>query len=251
MSNEIKLEIHDRKTGDRRIEEAELPVEIGKSPSGPSRIVLAADRQTVSRSHGRLELRDANLTYIDTSSNGTTVSGQLIKGGERRVGAGDLIAIEDYAIRILSQLAITLKLTDAKLAQLSDMRVGTDQSSVVTRVGDALALHKGDAGDGLSDTAILELSFDGAAVTVEAKNDADGLDVRINNRAVDLPAQASPGDVVSVGQNRIEILSVGQEKIVCGNPSCHLLNDLPFEENCVWCGYYLAASGSFTRVTPA
>ena len=251
MSDGIKLEVHDHKTGVRRTEEADLPIEIGKSPGGPNRIILAADRQTISRSHGRLERHGADLTYIDTSSNGTTVGGQLIKGGQCRVDAGDLITIEDYAIRIVGQEAVTLKLTDAKLAQLSDIRVATDESCVVVGDGGSLSFRKGDADNGVSDAAILELSFDGAAFTVDSNLDADAPEILINNRAVNLPARASPGDVLLVGQDRIEVLRGGQEKIVCGNPSCHLLNDLPFEENCVWCGYYLAASGSFTRVTPA
>ena len=62
--------------------------------------------------------------------------------------------------------------------------------------------------------------------------------------------QARLNDVVGLGADRFEILQPDMPKIVCGNPACHLLNDLPFEENCTWCGFYLAASGSFTRVTP-
>ncbi len=250
MSDGIKLDIHDRKTGDRRIENTGLPVEIGKSPSGANGIVLGDDRPTVSRRHGRIERRGAELRYIDTSSNGTTIDGQLIKGGERTIEAGELIFIEDYAIQIVGQETVSLKCTDAQLAPLADLRIATDESCLVCQDGETFTLKKKVADQDGADV-VLEMSFDGAVFLVESRSDENAPEVRLNNRSVNLPARANLGDVVTIGANRIELLGGGQQKIVCGNPECHLLNDLPFEENCVWCGYYLAASGSFTRVTPA
>lgn len=250
MSDRIKLEIFDRKTGERRIEETSLPAEIGKSPGGPNRIVLAADRPTISRSHGRFERRGDELRFVDTSSNGTTVGAERIKGIECRIRPEDEITIEDYAIRVVVEQTIALKLTDMKLTQLADKRVAAGGACIVTRDVGAFALQRPDELDDSAGSTVLELSFDGAAVSIDPKAGADVPEIRINNRTVSLPARASPGDVILVGDNRIEVLRSGQEKIVCGNTSCHLMNDLPFEENCVWCGYYLAASGSFTRVTP-
>ena len=74
--------------------------------------------------------------------------------------------------------------------------------------------------------------------------------VTVNNGPVrNARVEARPFDVIAIKGDRLELLQPNHEKIVCGNPECHLLNNLPFEENCTWCGYYLAASGSFTRVT--
>lgn len=246
MSESIKLEIHDRKSGERRSEAPLMPVELGKFPQGSSTIQFAPDRETISRSHGRIEQAADGIYYVDTSSNGSKVAGERIKKEKRRLKPGDVIEIEQYEITVLESHALALKLTDTNLSPISELSIEPDESRAVVQNGDALTLKPA----GADDEPLALLSFNGSRLTVSQPEGATATDIRINNRTVSLPAQASPGDVIAIGQYRIEALLRGQEKIVCGNPECHLLNDLPYEENCVWCGYYLAASGSFTRVTP-
>lgn len=246
MSERIKLEIHDRKSGDRHTHATALPVEFGKFPQGSNSIKLAPDRETISRSHGHIEQAADAFYYVDTSSNGSKVAGERIKNDKRRLKPGDVIEIEQYEITLLESHSLLLKMTSASLAPISELSIDADESCVVVDEGAAYALKPAAP----SEKPLAVLSSNGSRLNIVQPADAKSADIRINKRTVSLPAQASPGDVITIGPYRIEVLMRGQEKIVCGNPECHLLNDLPFEENCSWCGYYLAASGSFTRVTP-
>ena len=93
MGDTIQVEVVDRLTGARRVESCRLPLEIGKKPEAASHILLDAKYPTISRIHGRLEQRGAVLVYVDCSSNGTTIAGELLKGRdlrtERRRNAAD------------------------------------------------------------------------------------------------------------------------------------------------------------------
>ena len=246
MSERIKLEIYDRKSGDRHAHATALPVEFGKFPQGANAIKLAPDRETISRSHGRIEHSSDGIYYVDTSSNGSKVAGERIKNDKRPLKPGQVIEIEQYEITLLESHTLLLKMTSGSMAPIGELSVDADENCFVVDEGGAYAI-KPTAADV---EPLAMLSSNGSRLNVSQPSGAKTADIRINNRTVTLPAQASPGDVIAIGQYRIEVLMPGQEKIVCGNPECHLLNDLPFEENCSWCGYYLAASGSFTRVTP-
>lgn len=252
MSEMIGLEVRDRKTGSTRVELVRLPVDFGKSPTGPNVIKFPSDRETISRQHGHLHRGPEGLVYVDKSSNGSSVAGERVKNAAKPVRVGDVIAIEDFEIRIIPTEDMVLKLTDDALAPIDELVVTPGSVCMLERTGKALSLKAGaDVGqDGGTDSQILKLSFDGGRITLEAVGGDATPKILINNRAVELPAKALSGDVVAIEGMRLEVLSRGQEKIVCGNPECRLLNDLPFEENCIWCGFYLAASGSFTRVTP-
>ncbi len=246
MSERIKLEIHDRKSGDRQTQAVSMPVEFGKFPQSASAIKLAPDRETISRIHGHIEQAADGLYYVDTSSNGSKVAGERIKNDKRRLQPGDVIEIEQYEITLLESHALALKMTKASLAPISELSLDADESCVVVNEGGAYALKPA----ATDDEPLALLNSNGSRLNISQPAGVKSANIRINNRTVTLPAQASPGDVIAIDNYRIEVLMRGKEKIVCGNPECHLLNDLPFEENCSWCGYYLAASGSFTRVTP-
>lgn len=252
MSDLIGLEIRDRKTGSSRVEMVQLPVDFGKSPSGPNVVKFPSDRETISRQHGRLHRGAEGFVYADTSSNGSSVAGERIKDAAKPVRVGDVIGIEDFEIRIVPTNDMVLKLTDDALAPIDELMMMPGSVCALERAGETWSLKSGADGsqDGVPSQPVLKLSFDGGRLTVEAGGGDAPSKILINNRAVSLPAKVSSGDVVAIEGKRLEVLSRGQEKIVCGNPECRLLNDLPFEENCIWCGFYLAASGSFTRVTP-
>lgn len=256
MSEMIGLEVRDRRTGSTRVELVQLPVDFGKSPTGPNVIKFPSDRETISRQHGHLHRTAEGLVYVDKSSNGSSVAGERIKNAAKPVRVGDVISIEDFEIRIIPTEDMVLKLTDDALAPVDELVVTPGSVCILHRSGKALSLKAGaDVGqDGGTDAQvlnqILKLSFDGGRITLEAVGGDATPKILVNNRAVVLPAKVLSGDVVAIEGMRLEVLSRGQDKIVCGNPECRLLNDLPFEENCIWCGFYLAASGSFTRVTP-
>jgi hypothetical protein len=252
MGDSIGLEIRDRRTGTVELRTVGLPVHFGKSPSGDNTVRFPSERDTISRQHGRLHREAGLLLYTDTSSNGSLVAGERIQNASLPVSTGQVIGIEDFEIRVIPSQDIVLKLTDGALALLGETvvapgsRVAFVHENGVSSFRDILEGQTGQVEDQVG----LCFSFDGTRLCLEAGDQADVSEVLVNNRNVSLPAKVSSGDVLLVDGNRIEVLSRGHDKIVCGNPDCRLLNDLPFEENCVWCGYYLAASGSFTRVTP-
>ena len=259
MSRVISLEVLDRLTGERRIERCGLPVEVGKQPEGEHRVTLAPHYHTVSRRHGRLEDEGGRLIYVDSSSNGSTIGGLLLKGGRRHLAKGDAIQIENYTIRVIEAAPLRIKHTTALLADLGDLTLSPGEvvdiaatpaglRMMVAPVGQAAG--QGDVADS-SQTPAARFTIGESGVAVEVLDPALVTTLSVNRaRPPGATHQARLKDVVGLGADRFEILQPDMPKIVCGNAACHLLNDLPFEENCTWCGFYLAASGSFTRVTP-
>lgn len=248
MGDRVQIEVIDRLTGERRVESRPLPLEIGKKPQADNHILLDPGYTTISRIHGRLEQRGSGLVYVDDSSNGTTVAGNLVKGGEVALKGGETIQIENYELRIVEATPLIVKHTGPNLQPRSQIMLEPGQSALIktTETGIALA----GAGEEPVDGVLGRVTFDGAGVVLELEDPALVAEVKRNNGPVGgARVEARIFDVLSIRGDRLELMQPNHEKIVCGNPECHLLNDLPYEENCVWCGYYLAASGSFTRVT--
>jgi hypothetical protein len=247
MGDTIQIEVLDRLTGERRVEQCRLPLEIGKKPEAEHAILLDPKYQTISRIHGRLERRGATVVYMDCSSNGTRVAGQLLKGGDVVLEGGETLQIENYELRLLDTVVLQIKHTGPNLLSRKELSLEPGQSLLVKRADTGIELAEGaDAGG----DAIGRLTYDGSGITLELRDPALVGAVTVNNGPVrNVRVEARPFDVIGIMGDRLELLQPDHQKIVCGNPECHLLNDLPFEENCTWCGYYLAASGSFTRVT--
>jgi FHA domain len=247
MGDTIQVEVVDRLTGARRVESCRLPLEIGKKPDAASHILLDAKYSTISRIHGRLEQRGAVLVYVDCSSNGTTIAGELLKGRDRELNGGETLQIENYDLRILDVVLLQVKHTSPNLLPRQELSLEPGKSVLVRNVDGTLALTE-DPGE--ADGAAARLSYDGVSIVLELFEAELTQAVTVNNGPVrGARVEARPFDVIAIKGDRLELLQPNHEKIVCGNPECHLLNNLPFEENCTWCGYYLAASGSFTRVT--
>lgn len=247
MGDTVQVEVVDRLTGERRVDLCRLPLEIGKKPESENAVWLDAKYRTVSRIHGRLERRGANLVYIDCSSNGTRVAGRIVKGEEHALQDEQTLQIENYELRILDVAPILIKHTNPSLLP---------RQEVFLEPGSFLFVHTTETGIELvkaaeePDGAAGRITYDGSRITFELSDPALANATTLNNAPVHTAkTEGRPFDVIAIKGDRLELLLPNEEKIVCGNPGCHLLNDLPFEENCTWCGYYLAASGSFTRVT--
>lgn len=247
MEDRVQVEVVDRLTGERRVESCPLPLEIGKKPQAENHILLDPRYTTISRIHGRLEKRDGGLVYVDCSSNGTRAGGKLLKGAEVTLTGDETIQIENYELRIIKSASLMVKQTGPNLQPRAEVTLEPGQSLAIKSKDRGIELVEGGADQ---EGVIGRLTYDGAAIVLEL-DDAAGLSqVTRNNGPVSSPRiEARMFDVLAIRGDRLELLQPDHQKIVCGNPECHLLNDLPYEENCVWCGYYLAASGSFTRVT--
>jgi hypothetical protein len=64
--------------------------------------------------------------------------------------------------------------------------------------------------------------------------------IRINKSPVKEPRRPlHTNDVVTIDNDRFEILEPGAHRLVCGNEACHLINPPGFEANCKWCGHHL------------
>lgn len=249
MGRTLHVEIYDRSRGTRTVQACELPFEIGKQPQSASCIRLDPSYVTISRVHGKVEEAESGLIYIDSSSNGTTISGTFVKGRNRAISSADIIIIENYEIKILETKSALIKQTGPTLQVRGEQEAEPGDALVIVKTDDALKVML-DTPESNQHSVVGRIHFDGVAVTFDLYGHDASMPITVNKRLVsDMPLTARMSDVVEIGGERFEVLGRDQKKIVCGNPSCHLLNDLPFEGNCVWCGHYLAASGSFTRVT--
>lgn len=247
MGDAIQVEVVDRLTGERRVDRCRLPLEIGKKPEAENAILLDAKYRTVSRIHGRLERRGADLVYTDCSSNGTTVAGRLLKEEELPLQGGETLQIENYELRVLDVAPLLVKHTAPNLLPRQELSLEAGRSLFVRAADAGIALIESTAEP---DESAGRITYDGSRITIALSDPELANTTTLNNAAVGgMTAEARPFDVIAIKGDRLELLRPNVQKIVCGNPECHLLNDLPFEENCTWCGYYLAASGSFTRVT--
>lgn len=248
MGQSLHVEIYDRSNGSRTVQVCDAPFEIGKQPQTASAIRLDPNQVTISRVHGRIELTGDVIVYTDSSSNGSTVAGTFLKGKGQAVSYGDVIKIENYELRILEVRAVLIKHTTAGLDVLGEQEIDPGGSLVLTKT-DKLSLLP-DTPEANEQPVIGRIHSDGITVTIELYDTGAQTSTVVNkHQSQDGPVSAKVDDVVEINGDRFEILRRDQKKIVCGNAACHLLNDLPFEENCDWCGHYLAASGSFTRVT--
>ncbi len=253
MGQSIHVEILDRLTGTRTVEHCELPLEIGKQPTAQNHILLDAKYPTISRVHGKLSVSGPDLIYADCSSNGTKIDGTLLKGAERKIKRGEIFQIENYDIKVLDTSPVLIKHTGPTLNELSQSKVEAGETLLLTQANNQLAILPASQQDDVDQseaTIVGKLTLEGDRIVLEISDEALLKTVTVNRSPVEAnKTEAQIFDVIGVGGDRIEVLRSNHEKIVCGNPACHLLNDLPYEENCIWCGYYLAASGSFTRVT--
>jgi FHA domain len=247
MGDHIEVEVIDQLTGERRVESCELPLEIGKKPEAPNRILLDSKYRTISRIHGRLEQRGPQLVYTDCSSNGTRIGGDLLKGQDRPLTGSEALQIENYTLRLIQATPLLIKHTSANLIARAELSLVPGRSLLVRKSNGTIELVDGEQDE---QGAAGRIRYDGGVIILDLL-DPSLLDaLKVNNAPVPSGhVEAQPFDVIAIGGERLELLQPDHDKIVCGNPECHLLNDLPFEENCKWCGYYLAASGSFTRVT--
>lgn len=148
-------------------------------------------------------------------------------------------------MRLIAVMPLHIKHTGPNLLSRAELSLPPGQTLLVRKFDGGIALAEGEPQE-----AGARISYDGSAVVLELLDSSLVGAVTVNNATVTgVRIEAQPFDVIAIGGERLELLQPDHEKIVCGNSECHLLNDLPYEENCKWCGYYLAASGSFTRVT--
>lgn len=248
MGQSLHVEIYDRSNGSRTIQVCEAPFEIGKQPQTASAIRLDPSQVTISRVHGRVETTGDTIVYTDSSSNGSTVAGTFLKGKGQPVAYGDVIKIENYELRILEVRPVLIKHTAANLDVLGEQDIEPGGSLVLAKTDKLVLLP--DTPEANEKPVVGRIHSDGITITIELYEAGAMAKVKVNKHlSSDSPVSAKVDDVFEIDGDRFEVLRRDQKKIVCGNAACHLLNDLPFEENCVWCGHYLAASGSFTRVT--
>ncbi|MBZ0232725.1 MAG: FHA domain-containing protein [Deltaproteobacteria bacterium] len=87
---------------------------------GSDRDLMLAD-DTVSRRHGEIVTQSAVTTYRDTSTNGSLVSGEFVRGREVPLRSGDSIQIAGTVLRYLRGEDLD-QLVDAELARVSTER---------------------------------------------------------------------------------------------------------------------------------
>jgi transcriptional regulator with PAS, ATPase and Fis domain len=74
-------------------------ITVGRSPSA----TVYVDSPRVSREHARIERRHEGLVIRDLGSrNGTWIGGDRLRGGERALGAGDVVALPPLSIVVAS-----------------------------------------------------------------------------------------------------------------------------------------------------
>lgn len=247
MRTSARIELYDLAARKKSARPYSFPIEIGRQPEGPETIQLAAKYGKISRRHGRIERRNDQFVFVDTSSNGTLVSGKHINQAERVFQAGDAIEIENYRIRILGE-PIVLKHTSSSLEELEE---------ISTTIGDnvIIALHRGrieiahieDRSDIKTENVLIELRVESNFIRAQIRNPNPSPSITINNHPIDGGETALKlFDVLQLEGNRFEVLDPSQRKIICGNSTCQLINSPPFENNCKWCGHHLAYG--YTRV---
>lgn len=249
MGQRVYIEVFDRITGEKYIAHGVLPLQIGKKPESENHICLDPKYETISRVHGLLKAEDDHLLFIDQSSNGTLVNGVFLRDSASRVSKKDIIQIENYNLRLVDFAPFIIKHTLPDLSEVSELAITAGLEAEIALVEGGMKLRNPVQTMPEESTKILRIWFEEQNIYCEQTQSSSDNIVILNKAVVPEGAfKVNPFDVLEIDGQRFEFLTPDEPKIVCGNVSCHLLNELDFEENCKWCGYHLAGAGGLTRV---
>lgn len=247
MTGKLFIEVVDRSLGETFVVACTPPVRIGKQSGIGNAILLDRSHETVSRSHGVIEMHNGRYAYTDVSSNGSRIDGAPILRG--RVSLSDMFSIEigPCLLRPVHTHPFVLVVTDLRLNEIGRAELLPGRGLAIVEASGKVAFADLNRWSQRQSAAALRLSLSHGAPQIML--DSGQIEVTLNRGR--LPAGASPlsrGDVLGIGDKRIEILKPGENYSLCNNSACNLLNPNNAEANCRWCGYHLAASGAVSRV---
>lgn len=246
MTGRLLIEIEDRLLGEAFVVACTPPVRIGKQNGVGNAILLDKSHETISRSHGVIDMLQGRLSYTDVSSNGSRVDGKHVLRSSVTLSDPFTIEIGPCLLRPARIAPYVLVATNDKLAEIGRAELLPGRGLAIIDAGLQIAFGDLNRWSQRQSTPALQVILsDGAPQAM-----LDGRLAVTRNRAR-LPEGVSAlagGDVLGIGDKRIEILAPGESYSLCSNSACHLLNAHAAEANCRWCGYHLAASGAVSRV---
>lgn len=246
----IFVHIFNRKLGDDRQVSVELPVSIGRDPGNA--IVLDIDDERYSRWHAEIQRARGGLELKDKSKNGTKIGSRTLKQEAAPLADEGRFAIFDYEFAVMLPAELQLILVGAGDAAREAHVLTADEGLFIIADKSGARIERATRDKGVSKSALagktaLLCYLDGDKPVLANLGEAPGDEVQLNNAYLgSKPVYLQPYDVIFAGAARVEIHPVGRKARVCGNATCGLLNPDKLEENCRWCGDYLA--NSVTRI---
>lgn len=249
MQEKIYLSVRNQATGENYVAGCTLPVRMGKHPDSGNQILFDPKYRTISRVHGTIEASQRGQIFVDSSSNGSRVSGLVVRGSRVSLTGNFKIEIDDYVIARVEMAPLLILSTDGSLLELQRLDLLPGRGVGLSRRGSAIALLD------LNRWTEWDKPVAARFETSDGQNylvvDDDGVreGVRINkSKVANSRTLVEPLDVVELDGIRFEVIDPRERRIVCGHATCHLLNPPPYEADCRWCGRHLANTGAFSRV---
>lgn len=240
------IEVVDTRTGSTFVLRLEVPLSIGRRPTGSAVVILDPADKTISSQHGVIEHIQGGLIYRDTSTNGTVIQGKRIKNSFEVLGDAFEIGIRNYRIRPVAAnpLLVCFISVQNTVSEYAELMPG-NYVSLMPPTGKR-RLIRIQANMEPNARAIANFIHRGASIYLSR---GDGHGVAINNRdAASDQIEVKAGDVVTIGGERVEILTHDMNRIVCGHATCRLLNPPQIHALCKWCGHDLANTNSVSRI---
>lgn len=245
MDEKIYISVRDRQRGDAFVTSITLPASIGKQSGAGNAILLAADYPAISRRHGSIERTAGRLVYRDTSTNGSRVDGQPVRGASMPLGDRFEIEIGPYLLSRIEARPFSLLLTDGSRTELERRDLLEGHGVGVRELAGRLTLTDLNRWSERERTQSIQIRVAGGEIRLGAAGGA----TKINRRALQKESEGiAPGDVIEHAGHRIEVLGPGVTYSVCGNTACQLLNSHTSEGSCRWCGFHLSSTGAISRV---
>jgi hypothetical protein len=245
----IEIEILDRLSHAKFVIFRSVPAIIGRNDFFSDRTANAGkDTKAISRSHFTIEQRQSGIQLRDHSRNGCTVDGRTIHNAAAPLSPASVIAIGRYELRVRPFSSLVVKQTSPALVDISEIALSAGQTVLLTTDGSNVRIVDHDP----SVPAILVLTESSGFIHCRKGDDATKHPLTVNKKAiVEEEFKLALRDVLASPGARFEIHKSDRASIVCGNPECRLLNEPVFENNCIWCGYHLAAGGGLSRIIRA
>ena len=249
MRGHIYIEVEDQLLDERYVVRCLPPIRIGKQSGAGNTILLDQRHDTISRSHGVIEEIQGQLTYSDSSSNGSRVGGADLLRSRVTLPDRFEIRIGPCILRSVNVHPAILVVTDRQMAERSRAELLPGRGLSVLIVGTEIAFGDLNRWSQRQTNSLPALSLKVFDQIPHAVLASEELNATLNRGGMPVGATAlKGGDVIGLADRRIEILFPGQSYSVCSNASCQLLNPHGAEANCRWCGFHLAGTGAVSRV---
>lgn len=219
----------------------QLPIEIGREVE-ESRNGFRLDYSKVSRLHATIRRGTNGCVISDESSNGTYVNGiRLQKGQSLTLSASQSIKISIFGIEVISGVGSGFYIRWEESGQYLKCPIYFGHPIVLGRdPKQATLVLNGLDRKASSKHAMISLNSNG---TLALKNWSDLNPVLINNLKELSPGGETTcqiGDVLYVGNKRIQLLHSEHKMMECSNDGCGLLSTYNRESECRWCGNHLS-----------